>query len=308
MSATKSAPMSDPVTQSFEVRKLTPHIGAEIIGLDISQPLEPATVQAVRDAWLDNCMLVFRGQTLDAAGQRRFVGYFGVMGKRGAALPGNRPRPEGPDYDSDAMLVSNIRESGKPIGVLPDGEMWFHHDMSYAHEPNRASFLYSIEIPSHGGDTMFASMYAAYDNLPRRLKDRIEGRRVLQAFDEVQDSRLDLTKIPLQDVKHQWQPMVIAHPETGRRALYVSRLMSHEVEGLSQPESDALLEELYGYSEDVGIRYTHKWRVGDLLMWDNLNSIHARTDFPREERRLMRRFSIAGDPVIPAWARANAAQ
>ena len=293
---------------SFTVQKLTPHIAAEIIGLDISQPLDPATIKALRDAWLDNCMLVFRGQNLDAEAQRRFVCYFGTMGKRAAALPSKTERPAGPDYNSDAMLVSNIRQDGKPIGVLPDGEMWFHHDMSYAAAPNRASFLYSIEVPSHGGDTMFASMYAAYDNLPQRLKDRIEGRKVLQAFDEIQDSRLDLGKIRLADVKHQWQPIVIAHPETGRRALYVSRLMSHEIEGMSPSDGAALLEELYTYTEDESIRYTHKWRVGDLLMWDNLNSIHARTDFPREERRLMRRFSIAGDPVISGWARSDAAE
>ncbi len=293
---------------SFTVQKLTPNIGAEIVGLDISQPLNPATVQAVRQAWLDNSMLVFRGQNLDAEAQRRFVGYFGIMGKRAAALPSKTERPAGPDYNSDAMLVSNIRHDGKPIGVLPDGEMWFHHDMSYAAAPNRASFLYSLEIPGHGGDTMFASMYAAYENLPQRLKDRIEGRKVLQAFDEVQDSRLDLSQIRLADVKHQWQPLVITHPETGRRALYVSRLMSHEIEGLSHADGAALLEELYAYTEAENIRYTHKWRVGDLLMWDNLNSIHARTDFPREERRLMRRFSIAGDPVIPAWAGANATE
>ena len=292
---------------SFAVRKLTPHIGGEIIGLDISQPLDDATIKAVRDAWLDNLILVFRGQHLDPDAQRRFVGYFGEMGKRGGALPSNRPRPEGPNYQSDAMLVSNIREAGKPIGVLPDGEMWFHHDMSYAAAPNRASFLYSIEIPSRGGDTMFASMYAAYENLPQRLKDRIEGRRVLQAFDELQDARLDLSKIPLADVKHCWQPIVVRHPETGRKALYVSRLISHEIEGLSKAESEDLLEELYSYGEDEKVRYTHKWQVGDLLMWDNLNSIHARTDFPREERRLMRRYSIAGEPVIAGWEKAGAA-
>ena len=292
---------------SFTVKKLTPHIGAEIVGLDISQPLDADTVKAVRQAWLDNLMLVFRGQSLQPDNQRRFVSYFGQMGKRGAALPGNRPRPHGPDYNSDAMLVSNIRKDGLPIGVLPDGEMWFHHDMSYSAAPNRASFLYSLEIPSTGGDTMFASMYAAYDNLPQRLKERIERRRVLQAFDEVQDARLDLKAVPLADVKHCWQPMVVRHPETGRKALYVSRLISHEVEGLSQAESVALLDELNDYAEDPDIRYTHNWRVGDLLMWDNLNSIHARTDFPRHERRLMRRYSIAGEPVIAGWKTATAA-
>jgi alpha-ketoglutarate-dependent taurine dioxygenase len=107
--------------------------------------------------------------------------------------------------------------------------------------------------------------------------------------------------VPLKDLKHCWQPIVIRHPETGRKALYVSRLISHEIEGYSHDESVALLDELNGYAEDPAIRYVHKWRVGDLLMWDNLNSIHARTDFPRDQRRLMRRFSIAGAPVIAAW-------
>lgn len=293
--------------QTFEVRKLTPHIGAEIVGLDISRPLDPDTAKALRAAWLDNLMLVFRGQDLDAEAQRRFVLNFGEMGKRGAQLPSNRPRPQGPDYNSDAMLVSNIRKDGMPIGVLPDGEMWFHHDMSYSTAPNRASFLYSIQIPSTGGDTMFASMYAAYDNLPQRLKDRIEGRMVLQAFDEIQDARIDLKSVPLKDLKHCWQPIVIRHPETGRKALYVSRLISHEIEGYSHEESQALLDELNGYAEDPSIRYVHKWKVGDLLMWDNLNSIHARTDFPRQETRLMRRFSISGEPVIAAWAARTAA-
>ncbi len=125
------------------------------------------------------------------------------------------------------MLVSNIREDGKPIGVLPDGEMWFHHDMCYSPQPNRASFLYSIEVPSHGGDTMFANMYEAYARLPQKLKDRIEGRTVLQAFDEYQDRRIDLAEKPLSQVPHCVQPIVIRHPETGRRAIYVNRLMSH---------------------------------------------------------------------------------
>ena len=101
--------------------------------------------------------------------------------------------------------------------------------------------------------------------------------------------------------------MVLRHPETGRRALYVNRLMSHRVEGLSPQESESLLEELFTYGEDPAVRYEHVWKVGDLVMWDNLNSMHARTDFPREERRLMRRFTISGTPVIAAWEDASAA-
>lgn len=290
----------------ISVRPLSSTIGAEIRGIDISGPLDPADVAAIRQAWLDHCVLLFRGQSLDANQQRAFVRNFGEPGGRKVRVePSNYRKPEeaasGPDYNAEAMLVSNIREDGKPIGVLPDGELWFHHDMCYSPQPNRASFLYSIEVPSRGGDTMFANMYEAYARLPQRLKDRIEGRTVLQAFDEYQDRRIDLNERPLSQVPHCFQPIVLRHPDTGRRAIYVNRLMSHRIEGLPEAESDALLEELFDYTEDPQVRYQHVWKPGDLLMWDNLCSTHARTDFPREERRLMRRYTLAGAPVIPAW-------
>jgi taurine dioxygenase len=293
---------------TFTVHPLTPVIGAEIRGIDISKPLDTPTFAALRQAWVDHAVLVFRGQTLDPDQQRAFVALWGPIGKRAQVLPHTRPRAwEGPDYNADAMLVSNIRKDGKPIGVLPDGEMWFHHDMCYSPTPNRASFLYSIEIPGRGGDTHFASMQAAYDNLPQALKQRIEGLRVLQAFDELQDRRLDIDAIPLESVKHAWQPIVLRHPDTHRRALYVNRLMSHRIEGMSVADSDTLLEELYSYGEDPRVRYEHVWKVGDLVMWDNINSMHARTDFPREERRLKRRFTLSGEPVVAAWAESRVA-
>jgi taurine dioxygenase len=287
---------------TFTVHPLSAHIGAEIRGLDISKPLDGDTMTALRQAWLDHIVLVYRGQDINPDQQRAFVSYWGEIGRRANRLAAKNPRKQdGPDYEAPAMLVSNIRENGKPIGVLPDGELWFHHDMCYADEPNRASFLYSIKVPSEGGNTKFGNMYQAYDNLPQRLKDRIEGRTILQAFDEIQDSRLDLTNLDLADIKHCYQPIVLRHPETGRRALYVNRLMSHQIEGLTHEQSDELLEELYSYTEDPTLIYEHVWKPGDLLMWDNLCSIHARTDFPKDQHRLMRRMTISGSTVIPAW-------
>lgn len=295
----------------ISVHPLSHAIAAEIRGVDISRPLDPADVAAIRQAWLDHCVLLFRDQSLNAEQQRAFVRNFGELGGRKVRVEPQdyrrEEKPAGPDYNADAMLVSNIRENGKPIGVLPDGEMWFHHDMCYSPQPNRASFLYSIEVPSHGGDTMFANMYEAYARLPQALKDRIEGRTVLQAFDEYQDRRIDLHQRPLSQIPHCFQPIVLRHPDTGRRAIYVNRLMSHRIEGLPDDESDALLAELLGYTEDPAIRYQHVWRPGDLLMWDNLCSTHARTDFPANERRLMRRYTLAGAPVTAAWENQSAA-
>lgn len=284
--------------QTFTIHKLHPHTGAEIRGLDISQPLDAETVAALRQAWLDHLVLVFRSQSLDKHQQRQFVGYWGDIGSRANRLPAKNPRKmEGPDYESDEMFISNIRKEGKPIGVLPDGELWFHHDMCYSREPNRASFLYSIEVPSTGGNTKFANMYQAYENLPQRLKERIEGRRVLQVFDEIQDSRLDLSQHRLEDLKHFNQPIVLRHPETGKRALYVNRLMSHIVEGLDQAESDALLEELYQYTEDPALVYEHVWKPGDLLMWDNIALQHKATFDYDPLPRLLYRTTVRGPAV-----------
>lgn len=281
------------------VRPLSAAIGAEIRGVDLSQPVEPAVFAEIRAAWIEHAILLFRDQALDGTAQRRFVEYFGPIGGRAPRRSKHR-MVDGPDYNSAEMLVSNIRIDGKQIGVLPDGEMWFHHDMCYAEEPNRASFLYSIEIPSTGGNTKFASMYKAWENLPQRLKTRLMGRKVLQVYDDLQIGRQDAAK-PLSELMHWIHPAVIRHPESGRPALYINRLMTHRIEGIPRDESDAILDEVLTYCEDPAVIYEHVWRVGDLLVWDNLCSTHARTDFPADERRLMRRFTITGEKVQAAF-------
>jgi taurine dioxygenase len=175
--------------------------------------------------------------------------------------------------------------------------MWFHHDTSYYPEPHRATLLYSMKLPSWGGNTCFSNMYKAYENIPRALRDRLEGRKVLQVHDYKRRERLDLDTIDLATVRHQEQPIFITHPATGRKALYISRLMSARIEGFSRSESDAILDELFAISEDPAIVYEHKWRLGDLVIWDNWCSIHARKDFPRDEPRLMRRLTIEGQAM-----------
>ena len=195
------------------------------------------------------------------------------------------------------MLVTNIVENGKSIGSFGDGEMWFHHDTSYFPQPNRATLLYSVKITSWGGQTCFSNMYQAYDNIPRALRDRLEGRKVLQVHDYKRRERIDVDSVDLSKIQHQEQPIFVTHPATGRKALYVSRLMSAQIEGLSKSESDAALDQLFDIAEDPAIVYEHAWRLGDLIIWDNWCSIHARKDFPREEPRLMRRLTIEGQAM-----------
>jgi taurine dioxygenase len=193
------------------------------------------------------------------------------------------------------MLISNIREDGKPIGALPDGEMHFHSDQCHQEIPAKATLLYAIEVPSRGGDTLFSNCYSAYEALPAELKQRIAGRWALNAY----TSDTTLRTASYGDAKSScWHPVVRTHPATGRKALYVNRLMTREIEGLPPDESDAVLQRLFDHQEERNLVYQHVWRPGDILMWDNRCTVHARTDFSSGERRLLRRVTILGEKPV----------
>lgn len=198
-------------------------------------------------------------------------------------------REEADPYDGYTMLVSNIRENGKPIGSLPDGEMMFHADMVYREVPARATVLYGIETPREGGDTLFASLTAAYDALDDATRALVDDKRAVQGF--LHGTTLRENNRPHLSYVH---PLVQVIPETGRRALLASRLMTLAVEGMSEAESDALLARLFDHVERPEFVYAHKWRPGDVLVWDNRTTVHARTDFDPSERRLLRRFVTEG--------------
>jgi taurine dioxygenase len=278
----------------YAVLPLSAALGAEVRGIDLREQQEPATMQAIARAFDERVVLVFRDQNLSEADQLRSAGYFGKVAVRKRPLSGAGP---GGSYDTPFMMVTNIIEDGKPIGAFGDGEMWFHHDTSYYPEPHRATLLYSMQITSSGGETCFANMYKAYENIPRGLRDKLEGRKVLQIHDYKRTQRMDLDAIDVSKIRHHEQPIFITHPATGKKALYTSRLMSARIEGLSAKESDEILEELFEISEDPSIVYEHNWRLGDLVIWDNWCSIHARKDFPRNEPRLMRRLTIEGQAM-----------
>ena len=282
---------------SLTITPLSPAFGAEISGIDFRRVPSPENIAQLNQTWLEHTVLVFRGQQLAEDDQRRFAACFGTVGER--ARPVTR-RPEGAEYDGSFMLISNARnDAGEHIGSLPDGELWFHHDMSYVPEPHKATILYAIHVPASGGNTRFANMYKAYDNVPEELKQRLAGRQVLQIYDFAMTEKVDIDT-DTTGIKQQWQPIFVTNPETGRPALFISRLMSALIEGLDRAESDDILEQLFDISEDPSIIYDHVWAPGDLLMWDNRCSIHARTDFPATERRLLRRCTVEGGALAAA--------
>ena len=276
----------------FTLHKLHDSLGAEVRGLDLSQPLPDDTREALIRAWLDLLILLFRDQELTPEAQRAFCLQFGELGGR---LRKAEERPEGHDADN-IMLVTNVRKNGVPIGSLPDGEMFFHHDKCYAAEPDWGTMLYAMEVTRVGGHTLFANMYDAWETLPDDLKAKIDGRKVLQIYKYLPTERVDLTD-GIDKYDHQWQPIVITHPKTGRRALYVNELMSALIDGYDEDESRDIIEALNEHVKSSDIVYDHKWRRDDLMMWDNWCTIHARTDFPRDQTRMLRRYTISGQAL-----------
>lgn len=275
------------------IRPLSKTLGAEIGGLDISKPLDAEMVATVTGLWHEHIVLLFRDQELDEDSQLAFAAQFGKLGER--ARPPER-RPEGSDYNASIMLISNVRENGVPVGSLPDGKMWFHHDMCYVEAPFKGTMLYGIDIPARGGDTMFTNMYEAYDNLSAETKKLIAGRKALQVYDFGTVGKVGIED-GYQQFKHYFQPVAITHPVTRRKALYVNPLITARIEDMPRDESDALLKELFSFTENSEIIYSHAWQPNDLVMWDNWCSCHARTDFPETERRLLRRCTILGQPL-----------
>src|SRR5580704_1160499 len=280
---------------SLVVKPLSPALGAEILGVDLREEIPPATVAAIVDAWHQHLIILFRGQSLSEDDQMRCARHFGVLQQR-TRPPEHRNEKSVIKHPETTMLVSNIRENGKLIGSLPDGEMHFHSDQCYLEKPAKGTFLYAIEIPTRGGDTLFLNMYKAYETLPPALKARAEGRKAVNAYlyesptREINGAKLDLSIAP-----HFAQPIVRTHPDTGHKALYVNRLMTWTVEGMDQAEGNALLDQLFDHIEQDQFIYAHHWRVGDLVLWDNRCTLHARTDFSNNERRLLRRHVVAGD-------------
>lgn len=289
--------MTTATTSRITVTPLSEALGARVTGVDASRPLDAETAAEVTRAWLDHIVLVFPGQDLSEDQQTAFAANFGTVGVRSRRA---EDRPEGADYNAAIMLVSNIKDDqGRYIGSLPDGEMFFHHDRCYMAEPDRGTLLHAIELPSTGGNTRFSNMYRAFERIPAGLKKQLEGRTALQVYDYGLTEKVDIDG-DLTGIHNRSQPVFIRHPHAGRTALYVNRLMTARIDGIPRDESDAILEELFAIAEAPENYYEHAWTVGDVAMWDNYCSCHARTDFPREERRLMRRCTLSGQAVIAA--------
>ena len=275
------------------IRPVTQAVGAEISGVNLSR-LSDADFPQIEHAWNRHGALLFRDQQISDDDLLAFSRRFGDLDPPPVQEHG-RQSPEG--YP-DVYVVSNVLDDkGAPIGALGAGEAVWHTDMSYLQEPPDASMLYSLEVPPSGGDTWVLGMQAAWTTLPDALKTRVRGRRI--KHDGTYNSGGYLRKgVTPSDDPHTapgaWHPAVLRHPVTGAPSLFLGRRRNSYIEGLAPAESDALLDALWAHIDRPDLRYQHRWRVGDLLLWDNRSTMHRRDPFDNATRRVMHRTQIKG--------------
>jgi len=288
--------------QPVSVRPNEAPIGAEIAGVDLSGDLDDDSFRKIRDAYYRYSLLIIRGQAISPEQQIRFTRRFGDLQLHHLK---QYVLPEHPEV----LMLSNIMENGRTIGLADAGRVavW-HTDLSYLKEPVAGSTLYALEIPYGDtgevlGDTIFTSTFAAYDALSPELKSKLAGLRAIhrmtkggyESDKEKSASKLqysDEQKKNFADIAH---PIVRTHPVTGRKCIYINPLCTDGIEGMPDSGSLPLLEELYAHCTRPEFTYRHKWRKGDLLMWDNCSALHlAVMDYALPQRRLMHRITLKG--------------
>ena len=285
----------DSARQSFAIHPFTgAPLGAEVIGLDLSLPLGTADIARLHRAHLDYHVLVFRDQHITPAQQVDFSRHFGALQihvLRNFQLPG---QPE-------VLVISNIQQDGKPVGLGDAGHFW-HSDLSYKETPSLGSMLHAQELPAEGGDTLFANQHAAWDALPDDLKREVEGLQAehwyLARYDELRQRnpyRPQLTQAQIDEVRPVSHPVVRTHPETGRRALFVSEHFTTRILGVSEQRSRELLDLLFDHGTRAEHVYRHQWQPHDMVFWDNRSLMHLAAGCPDHLRRKLYRTTIEGD-------------
>lgn len=280
---------------SLSVEPAAPALGAVVRDLDIGSPLAAPERAALAEALDRHAVLVFRGVDLSP---RALVDFTRCFGEPERHVISQFALPDEPDV----FVVSNLKEDGKPKGAIRAGQYW-HSDLSYAATPTLASILHARQVPTVGGDTLFASQSAAYDALSAAMRERLAPLRAVHDYtlayetffsrfpDRPPLSEAERAKVP--PVEH---PVVRTHPGTGRKALFVNPGFTRRIVGFSEDESHALLDFLFTHAVRDEFIYRHCWQPGDLVIWDNRQTVHqALSDYDMNEARHLHRTSVAGD-------------
>jgi len=284
---------------TLAIKNLDAPLGAEVSGIDLARPVSPGDVAAIEGAWRERLVLVFHGQSLSDPQLIAFSRNFGELDPPG-------PNPYGAPFLEDhpeLNVISNVVKDGKPIGNLGDGEAVWHADMTYVDVPPKAAMLHALEVPppAAGGNTHFANMFAAYAALPEDLKRAVAGKVAVHDASTNSAGLLRKGYAQVTDVRQTvgaHHPLVRTEPATGRKALFLGRRPNAYVLGLALAESEALLDALWAHATQPRFALCHEWKVGDLLMWNNLSVLHRREPFDPTTRRVMHRSQIKGSERI----------
>lgn len=296
MSAASNAALSidSEAPQSFEILPFSGAVGAEIVGLDLARPLNADDFARVHRAHLDHHVLVFRNQRISPEQQIAFSRRFGELQIHVLKQFLLEHHPE-------ILIVSNIVEDGRNLGLGDAGKFW-HSDLSYKELPSLGSMLHAQELPSEGGDTLFADMHKAWDAVPDALRRVVKGREAAHSYTaRYAETKFEgnwrptLSAEQLAQVKEVIHPVVRTHPETGRQALFVSEGFTTRIVGLPEDESRDILQQLYALSVLEQNIYRHQWQPHDLVFWDNRSLIHLAAGCPAHLRRKLYRTTIQGD-------------
>ena len=309
---TKAAPSNVNAPENVEVVPSGKAVGAEIRGVDLAQPVPEATRELMRQAWADHGVLLWRDQKLPDISFLEAASIFGVTKEPAARkyqiAGGYKVGGKLVPLHSHVSLISNLDEEGNPVrdnGTLGSYEVVWHSDNSYVEVPPAGSMLYAVIIPVNGGgDTFFNNQYLAYEELPEDLKREIAGKS--QIHDSTRNSAGVLrptVKLPTrpEEVPGPAHSLVRVHPVTKKKALYLGRRRdwpSNYIIGMSNADSETLLDKLWAHATQPKYAWGHKWRVGDLVLWDNRCCMHYRSEVDPNQPRVLYRTVVKGDPVI----------
>ena len=280
----------------IDVVPVSEALGAEIRGVNLGC-IDANTLDQIHQSWISHCVLLFRGQQITARELVIFSKHFGDLD----IAPPNENGQVGVDGFPEVLVLSNIKENGRPIGALGNGEAQWHTDMNYIDQPPLGSVLLGVEVPDQGGNTGFCNMYVALEELPDLLRRQIDSLQIKHdsstnsagLLRKGADLVTDVTACP--GAIH---PVVRTHPETGRQALYLGRRRNAYIIGLPLVDSEALLDDLWAHATQPKYSWHHQWRAGDVIMWDNRCVMHRRDSFDATERRIMHRTQIKDYQLI----------
>ena len=286
---------------SIDIVPMAAALGAEVRGIDL-KTLDAHTFGQLHEAWLEHILLVFRDQSLTAQDLVRLVRFFGtpvtssnLHERRLEERIANRLL----DLPPEVTVVSNLKEDGRPIGILGDGEIVWHADFSFKERPTAARMLVAMEVrpKTLGGNTFFLNSYAAYDALPTDMKQQISGRTIKQA--NIVDTAMKLRPgasldDDIRTTPGPGPPIISTHPDTGCNTLFLGRRHGAYVNGSSLEESEALLDALWAHCTQPRFCYEHRWSVGDVVVWDNRATLHRRDAFESTSRRVLYAAQVEG--------------